>query len=57
MNRTLFRPSRRAVLAVLCCLSATSPAVAQGYPDRPIRIVVVKQTGIPDRLIPNPGKR
>ncbi len=40
MNRTLFRPSRCAVLAVLCCLSATSLAVGQGYPDRPIRIVV-----------------
>jgi tripartite-type tricarboxylate transporter receptor subunit TctC len=40
MNRTLFRPSRRALVAVLCCLSATSLAVAQGYPDRPIRIVV-----------------
>ncbi len=40
MNRTLFRPSRCAVLAVLCCLPATSSALAQGYPDRPIRIVV-----------------
>ena len=40
MNRTLFRPSRCALLAVLYWFSATSLARAQSYPDRPIRIVV-----------------
>ena len=38
------RPSRKALLAALCLagasLAATSPAAAQAYPDRPIRVVV-----------------
>jgi tripartite-type tricarboxylate transporter receptor subunit TctC len=42
INRT--RPSRKALLAALCLagasLAATSPAAAQAYPDRPIRVVV-----------------
>ena len=42
INRT--RPSRKALLAALCLagasLAAMSPAAAQAYPDRPIRVVV-----------------
>jgi tripartite-type tricarboxylate transporter receptor subunit TctC len=38
------RPSRKALLAALCLagasLAAMSPAAAQAYPDRPIRVVV-----------------
>ena len=51
MNRTPILPSRRALLAALCLgsviLSTASPAVAQGYPDRPIRIEAAAYKGKP----------
>ncbi len=37
-------PSRRACLAAAACLSLT-PAFAQGWPDRPVKIIVAFSTG------------
>ena len=38
MSMTAFRPSRRAVLALAAALP--SPALAQAFPDRPLRLVI-----------------